>query len=116
MAVTPATWTPSSWRGRTALHQPEWPDAAAAEASVERLRALPPLVFAGEARELQAALGEVAAGRISDRAAWGAANLFYDSKKYGRQIYRVFVLLLEEDGRWTIPLSHFSNAGPIPGR
>ena len=36
MAVTPATWTPSSWREHGALHQPGWPDAAAAEAAVER--------------------------------------------------------------------------------
>jgi 3-deoxy-7-phosphoheptulonate synthase len=78
MAVTPATWTPSSWRGRTALHQPEWPDAAAAEASVDRLRALPPLVFAGEARELQAALGEVAAGRAFLLQAGDCAESFRD--------------------------------------
>src|SRR4249920_2828237 len=78
MAVTPATWTPSSWRGRTALHQPDWPDAAAAEASVERLRALPPLVFAGEARELQASLGEVAAGRAFLLQAGDCAESFRD--------------------------------------
>ena len=78
MAVTPATWTPSSWRGRTALHQPEWPDPAAAEASVERLRSMPPLVFAGEARELQAALGEVAAGRAFLLQAGDCAESFRD--------------------------------------
>jgi 3-deoxy-7-phosphoheptulonate synthase len=63
MAATPATWTPSSWRGRPALQQPEWPDADAASAAVAQLGAMPPLVFAGEARELRSALGEVAAGR-----------------------------------------------------
>src|SRR6188508_1024659 len=78
MAVTPATWTPSSWRGHPALHQPEWPDPAAAEASVERLRSLPPLVFAGEARELQAALGEVAAGRAFLLQAGDCAESFRD--------------------------------------
>ena len=35
---------------RTALQQPEWPDAARAAAAVEQLQASPPLVFAGEAR------------------------------------------------------------------
>src|SRR5581483_2072473 len=53
----------SSWRSSSVLHQPEWPDERAVEAAVDRLRAMPPLVFAGEARALKASLGEVAAGR-----------------------------------------------------
>ena len=53
MAVTPATWSPDSWRERRALQQPEWPDPAAATTVVERLKASPPLVFAGEARALR---------------------------------------------------------------
>jgi 3-deoxy-7-phosphoheptulonate synthase len=63
MAITQSTWTPSSWRALEAGQQPEWPDAAALDAARERLRALPPLVFAGEARALLAALGEVSEGR-----------------------------------------------------
>jgi len=47
------TWSPSSWRERRALQQPEWPDLAAAAAAVGRLGASPPLVFAGEARNLR---------------------------------------------------------------
>ena len=53
MTVTPSTWTPSSWRDKRALQQPEWPDAAAAAAAVARLTGSPPLVFAGEARALR---------------------------------------------------------------
>src|SRR5579885_1744528 len=53
MAVTSPTWSPDSWRERRALQQPEWPDAGAASAVVERLKASPPLVFAGEARALR---------------------------------------------------------------
>src|SRR5579885_788129 len=53
MAVTSPTWSPDSWRERRALQQPEWPDAGAATAAVERLRTSPPLVFAGEARALR---------------------------------------------------------------
>jgi len=56
-------WSPSSWRAFPALHQPDWPDPAGADAARERLHAMPPLVFAGEARALRASLGEVAAGR-----------------------------------------------------
>ena len=28
MAVVDQAWSPSSWRDREALHQPEWPDVA----------------------------------------------------------------------------------------
>ena len=49
-----------------------------AEAALERLRALPPLVFAGEARDLQAALGEVAAGRAFLLQAGDCAESFRD--------------------------------------
>src|SRR5579862_7060505 len=63
MTVTPDTWSPASWRALTALQQPEWPDPTAAAAAVERLKANPPLVFAGEARELQERLAAVLEGR-----------------------------------------------------
>ena len=62
-AARESTWSPSSWRGLPVSQQPEWPDPAALEAARERLRSLPPLVFAGEARALLAALGEVCEGR-----------------------------------------------------
>jgi 3-deoxy-7-phosphoheptulonate synthase len=63
MAITEPAWTPSSWRELHAGQQPDWPDAAALATVRERLRALPPLVFAGEARALLSALGEVSEGR-----------------------------------------------------
>ena len=56
-------WTPSTWRSLPAFQQPGWPDAAAVDDVRERLRQLPPLVFAGEARALQRALGEAVEGR-----------------------------------------------------
>lgn len=56
-------WTPSSWRERPAAQQPDWPDPAAVEQAEKRLATLPPLVFAGEARSLTAALAEVVEGR-----------------------------------------------------
>jgi 3-deoxy-7-phosphoheptulonate synthase len=63
---TPATesaWTPSARNSGPALQQPEWPDLVALAGVLERLRGLPPLVFAGEARALLGALGEVCEGR-----------------------------------------------------
>jgi 3-deoxy-7-phosphoheptulonate synthase len=59
--VRPA-WTPDSWRSRQALQQPDWPDGSELDAVLKNLSTLPPLVFAGEARDLTADLGRVAAG------------------------------------------------------
>ncbi|MDP1821355.1 MAG: 3-deoxy-7-phosphoheptulonate synthase class II [Acidimicrobiales bacterium] len=56
-------WTPSSWRDRSAAQQPSWPDEAVLESVLKHLATLPPLVFAGEARALTSALGEVADGK-----------------------------------------------------
>src|SRR3954468_1975224 len=56
-------WTPSSWRSKPAKHIPaDYPDTAALERVEQTLRAMPPLVFAGEARRLKSLLGEVARG------------------------------------------------------
>ena len=56
-------WSPSSWQARPARQQPEWPDQASLDQSLKQLAQLPPLVFAGEARELTADLAQVAEGR-----------------------------------------------------
>ncbi len=56
------TWTPDSWRTKTALQQPNYPDLDAL-ASVEKdIASSPPLVFAGEARSLREQLRKVARG------------------------------------------------------
>jgi 3-deoxy-7-phosphoheptulonate synthase len=57
-----SSWTPSSWRQHPAAQQPDWPDDGALDAVIKTLSGLPPLVFAGEARSLRAALADVAAG------------------------------------------------------
>ncbi len=56
------TWTPDSWSGLEAKQQPEWPDPGSLESSLDRLRVVPPLVFAGEARQLTGALARVGQG------------------------------------------------------
>ena len=63
MAIADSTWTPASWRSFPADQQPGWTDESALDAVRKRLRELPPLVFAGEARALLSALGEVSEGR-----------------------------------------------------
>ncbi len=56
-------WTPDSWRNAQGIHMPEYPDAAALAATEETLRNYPPLVFAGEARNLTADLAKVVEGK-----------------------------------------------------
>jgi len=56
-------WAPDSWRVKPIRQVPEYPDPGAIEAVEERLRGMPPLVFAGEARSLKKALGRVAEGK-----------------------------------------------------
>jgi 3-deoxy-7-phosphoheptulonate synthase len=66
MAVEPlverSEWTPQSWRNRTALQQPEYPDPAALERVLSELRELPPLVTSWEIVLLRQQLAEAAAG------------------------------------------------------
>ncbi len=65
-------WIPASWRQDdfTAKHLPDYEDAAALADATQTLGGYPPLVFAGEARELKAELGKVAkAARSCCRAA-----------------------------------------------
>jgi 3-deoxy-7-phosphoheptulonate synthase len=56
-------WAPNSWRGKTALQMPHYPDADALSAVEDTLRSRPPLVFAGEARNLKKQLCRVANGQ-----------------------------------------------------
>ena len=58
-----STWAPDSWRDRPAAQQPAWPDDATLDAVLKQLATLPPLVFAGEARNLTAGLAQVADGK-----------------------------------------------------
>ncbi|MET0579844.1 MAG: class II 3-deoxy-7-phosphoheptulonate synthase [Ilumatobacteraceae bacterium] len=64
MTVLPtSTWTPSSWQHHPAAQQPDWPDESGLDRALKTIASYPPLVFAGEARSLQASLAEVGAGR-----------------------------------------------------
>ncbi|HYD87533.1 MAG TPA: 3-deoxy-7-phosphoheptulonate synthase class II [Vitreimonas sp.] len=57
-------WTPAGWRAKPAKHIPtDYPDPDALARVERQLRSYPPLVFAGEARNLKASLAEVAAGK-----------------------------------------------------
>lgn len=56
-------WSPTSWRAKPIQQQPEYPDAGALAQVEGTLAGYPPLVFAGEARELRRQFAEVTQGR-----------------------------------------------------
>mgnify|MGYP003337080823 FL=1 len=56
------TWTPTTWQTFPAVQQPDWPDSGELDRALKQIAALPPLVFAGEARSLLSSLGQVASG------------------------------------------------------
>jgi 3-deoxy-7-phosphoheptulonate synthase len=58
-----ANWSVDSWRAKPILQVPDYPDEAKLTNVEATLRGFPPLVFAGEARNLKARLAEVAQGR-----------------------------------------------------
>jgi 3-deoxy-7-phosphoheptulonate synthase len=57
------TWSPRSWRALPVRQQPDWPDEGELDRALKQIEGFPPLVFAGEARSLQASLGQVASGQ-----------------------------------------------------
>ena len=56
-------WTPDGWRTKQVAQLPAYPDARALADVEAQLATFPPLVFAGEARNLKKALARVAAWR-----------------------------------------------------
>jgi 3-deoxy-7-phosphoheptulonate synthase len=73
-----SSWSAASWRKFPAAQQPDWPDADALKKAEARLSALPPLVFAGEARHLTRDLAEVANGQAFLLQAGDCAESFDD--------------------------------------
>jgi 3-deoxy-7-phosphoheptulonate synthase len=70
-----------AWRDREALHQPDWPDRVRLEEVKRKLHAYPPLVFAGEARQVRTALAGAAAGRAFLLQAGDCAESFHDYER-----------------------------------
>ena len=57
------SWMPDSWRSKPIRQMPDYPDSRKLHEVEETLRSYPPLVFAGEARRLKAALADIAVGK-----------------------------------------------------
>ncbi len=56
-------WNPASWQAHEGRQMPTYPDAVALASAEKLLSSYPPLVFAGEARNLTADLGKVVEGK-----------------------------------------------------
>src|SRR3954447_1570204 len=76
MATT--AWSPLSWKDFPAAQQPDWPDPEALGAVVAELSGQPPLVFAGEARNLLDRLAQVSRGEAFLLQAGDCAQSFHD--------------------------------------
>ena len=59
----PTDWSPASWRSRSALQMPTYPDPAALESVLQEMHALPPLVTSWEILALQKQIAEAQEGK-----------------------------------------------------
>jgi 3-deoxy-7-phosphoheptulonate synthase len=87
-----AAWSPASWRANPIKQAPAYPDTAALEKIEAQLATYPPLIFAGEARRLKAALAEAAKGRAFLLQGGDCAESFSDfSANNIRDTFRVMM-------------------------
>src|SRR3954453_538720 len=88
----PERWTPDSWRGKPIVQVPDYPAAAKLAAVEAKLASFPPLVFAGEARNLKKSLARVAAGDAFLLQGGDCAESFEDhSANSIRDFFRLFL-------------------------
>lgn len=93
MSTITKEWHPDSWKEFPAKQIPEYPDAEAYEAVIAELRQQPPLVFAGEVRDLKARLAKVAKGEAFLLQGGDCAEEF--SQNHGKNIREKLRILLQ---------------------
>jgi len=86
-------WTPDSWRGKTIRQMPNYQNPTAVTAVEQQLANLPPLVFAGEARQLKKELAKVARGEAFLLQGGDCAESFRDFRT--NHIRDTFMALLQ---------------------
>lgn len=86
-------WTPDSWRTKTLRQMPTYPEADALQAVEAELSKQPPLVFAGEVRELKHQLAKVASGNAFLLQGGDCAESFKEFNT--NQIRDTFMVLLQ---------------------
>src|SRR5438874_7566308 len=85
-------WTPESWRQKPALQMPDYPDKQALAEVEAQIATFPPLVFAGEARNLMKSLAKVAAGEAFLLQGGDCAESFAEHGANNiRDFFRVFL-------------------------
>ncbi len=85
-------WTPKSWESKAALHQPDYLDKKKLADVVKRLKKLPPLVFAGEVRNLKDRLSKCVTGDSFLLQAGDCAESFAEfHPNYIRDTFRVIL-------------------------
>ncbi|MFZ5738285.1 MAG: class II 3-deoxy-7-phosphoheptulonate synthase [Pseudomonadota bacterium] len=85
-------WTPDSWRAKPVQQMPQYPDAKALADVEAQLASFPPLVFAGEARNLKKQLATVAAGDAFLLQGGDCAESFAEHGANNiRDLFRVFL-------------------------
>ena len=91
-AAKHAAWKPDSWRSLPIVQVPDFADKAVLGEVEARLATFPPLVFAGEARQLRKALAEVAAGKAFLLQGGDCAESFAEHRADNiRDFFRVFL-------------------------
>jgi 3-deoxy-7-phosphoheptulonate synthase len=87
-----SNWNPDSWRQKPISQVPTYPDGAQLAAVERQLASFPPLVFAGEARDLKAHLAEVARGNAFLLQGGDCAESFAEhGADHIRDFFRVFL-------------------------
>eukprot|EP00878_Enallax_costatus_P000487 GHUV01000579.1.p1 GENE.GHUV01000579.1~~GHUV01000579.1.p1 ORF type:complete len:522 (+),score=111.81 GHUV01000579.1:31-1566(+) len=93
VAVSPASdWAPDSWRKRKAHQQPKYPDRTEVQKACAEIASYPPLIFAGECRNLQERLAKAAVGEAFILQGGDCAEAFTQfSANRIRDTYRVLL-------------------------
>ena len=88
----PAKWSPESWRDKPVVQMPVYPDEAQLRDVEGRLSSFPPLVFAGEARQLKKRLAAVSKGKGFLLQGGDCAESFAEHQADNiRDMFRVFL-------------------------
>ncbi|XP_062099888.1 phospho-2-dehydro-3-deoxyheptonate aldolase 2, chloroplastic-like [Humulus lupulus] len=85
-------WSLESWKTKTALQLPEYPNKEDLEAVLKTIETFPPIVFAGEARTLEERLAEAAMGNAFLLQGGDCAESFKEfSGNYIRDTFRILL-------------------------
>ena len=85
-------WSPQSWKFKKALHQPVYDNVPKLNKITKKMKKLPPLVFAGEVRELKCELAKCADGKGFLLQAGDCAESFAEfHPNYIRDTFRVIM-------------------------